>query len=105
MPFTVYFNGCDEAFLVPISGFVLEAGLLSTGSALYTDTQVGFESSDPVNCPLGTSVTATYTFERTNGLTLLENYWTVESGKLKVTRTTATELGVAKTIVVKATSN
>lgn len=53
MPFTVFFDSCDSAYLVPIKDFKIVAHLAATGDSLtYTYLDLGFESSDPTNCPI-----------------------------------------------------
>ena len=105
LPFTVYFNGCQDAYLVATASFKITAALLQDESATYTNTQVGFTSSDTVNCPLGTGITATYSFATTGGASSLANYWAIDTGQLKVTRSSTTTLNTEVSIVVTATDS
>lgn len=105
MPFTIYFNGCQDAYLVATGSFKIKAALLQDESATYTNSQLGFTSSDTVNCPLGTGITATYSFATTGGANSLANYWAIDTGQLKVTRSSSTTLNTEVSIVVTATDS
>ena len=65
MPFTIYFNDCDDAYIVPVTNFKISSNL----SAADDDTEdcaddsvncetystlssIGFASSDETNCPI-----------------------------------------------------
>ena len=54
IPFPIYFLSCrDTASLVKVDNFVISKTLLIGETVQYTDTYVGFTTTDPTNCPLG----------------------------------------------------
>ena len=83
MPFKVYLQGCSDAFVLPVNNFSIKATLdwANGETANYSHTDIGFESSDPDNCPLSglrvkyTFCTAEFKKGVCSGATYLENYW------------------------------
>ena len=92
IPFTIYFSTCAYAVIVPVNDFSITDQLVVGTPVTYTDTAIGFESSDPTNCPLGDAagITATYIFCTDNSFpcsianSFLTNYWTISTNTLSV---------------------
>ncbi len=97
MPFTINFEGCANAVIVPVVDFAIKAEIGAVGESLsFTDYGLGFVSSDNINCPLGTVLQATsYEFcdAASCSETSVANYWATDSNSLKVTRTADSSLG------------
>lgn len=102
----------DSVTLVKVASYAISPTLLEGESVTYTDTFVGFTTSDPVNCPLGVAGTspadgflADYTFhpESVPADTSLGGVWLADTNKLKVVRMSGTTLNQVYKIDVKAT--
>lgn len=97
MPLTIYFEDCNNAVIVPVANTEIIAVIDTVGNSLsYTDGTLGFVSSIPANCALGTGLTATsYTFcdAATCAVSTVANYWETDTNSLKLTRTADTVLG------------
>ena len=95
MPFTVYFEACQDATVLAVKDWEINVYLFdilspSQDSQTFTDQALGFESSDETNCPLSTTISPTYSFCTDNsdgcttGATLLANYWSTDGNSLKL---------------------
>ena len=66
MPFTIYFNDCDDAYIVPVTNFKISSNLSANSDSDEEDcaddsvncetystlSSIGFASSDETNCPI-----------------------------------------------------
>ena len=111
MPFRVYLQGCSDAVVLPVSDFSIKATLdwANGETATYTDTDIGFESSDPENCPLsGFEVRYEFcTAEFDKGFcsedNSLENYWSTSKNNTLQLDATPLTTSTEQTVYVMAT--
>lgn len=95
MPFTIYFEGCSDAYIYPLTNFKIRSMLTNGATETYSDlADIGFASSDEVKCPLASSFTAvsvTYCTDSSSGCStgsqLLNYYWSTSSNSLVTERT------------------
>ena len=104
-PFTIFFQGCSGAILVPTTNFSIAAVLANSGdSATYTGEKLGFTSTDPTNCPVS-GISATYTFCEYPACTgsSVTNVWSGAANTLTLTRAVETPLSTEYQVKVTAT--
>ena len=101
----------DSVTLVKVANFEVKPTMLEGEIKLYENSELGFTTSDPTNCPLGvdsngaaTGFTATFVFNPTGTVeTSLGGVWTTDTNKLKVLRFPSTTLNQVYSIKVTAT--